>query len=274
VSEEMSMEQMAAAIDAADQGTQAAAGAEQNAQTQGNENDGNGRSAQGQEPAFDTRELRAFMEQQRQFQNRINSELGGFRKRASEMDKYLNQTKQAQAPKSFSELPEQDQKSARELIKHLVEQEFGERFKSYDGMLDGYQLQRRNERIMDIARSALGDKFGELDGELGNAYMMVKNASEQGNHQAETLLNEIHSTESGVYRLIDIARNRYAQSMQTQSNQAKLEQEGKAKRAASGVGGSKTTQNSNGADGLPTDAKDRQKAIADVLDKNGYFGSK
>lgn len=259
----MDMAAAAAEIDAANAGEQVAnTGTEQVQQT--NTAD----PAQGQSPTIDPGEFKAFMEEMKQFRNQASSQLGQFGKRTSELDKFIAEQRapKTQTPQSWATLDEAVKKSTREIVRQAWEAEFGDKVKNWDGVHESFQTQERNNRIMSIANTALGADFVKYDNALGGIYLQVKEAAKNGNEDAERFLKEIHETESGVYRLLQMAQAQVSQNLQAQSEKAKLEQEGKAKRAASGVGGGRVQSTSSGADGLPADKAERRKAIAAQID--------
>ncbi len=260
MSEELTLEQQAAAIDNAN----ANPATEQVAQAQTTE-----QPAQQQAPANITAdEFKQFMQQFQSFQNQTQSQLGNFSKKQSELDKFLTSQNKTQAPKSYADLKPEEQASLKELVKHLVGEDlFKDKFERLDKIAESYEAQERNGRILSVANGVLGADFEKYNMPLGDLYIRVKQAAASGDQSAERFLNEIHTTESGVYRMIEMVKAQVSQSLQAQSEKAKLEQEAKAKRAASGVGGGRVQSTSNGADGLPTDKAARMAAMAALIDQ-------
>ena len=259
---DMTMEKQAQAIDAAE--AESAAG---QSESQGAQGAAGGQTQQQQQPAFNPTELQAFMREQREYQNRINSQLGNFSKKQSELDKFLTAQNQPKTPQSWEKLDEATRRATEELVSHIVESRFGEKFKTWDSVHDGWQTYQENTRVESMAHQILGSEFDKYDAALGQIYLQVKAQADQGNPQAAAFLKEIRTTESGVYRLVDMAKAQISQTLNAQSEKARLEQEGKAKRAATGVGGSRQVQTGAGADGLPTDKAERRKAIAAQIDE-------
>ena len=265
MAEQMTMEQQASAIDAAEAGA-GENGSEQNAGSQ---------SSQQQQPAntgFDPAEFRAFMAEYRQHQNQINSQLGNFSKKQSELDKFLAAQNKPQAPADWTKLDDQTRKATRAIIRAAWEEEFGDKAKAWDGVHESWQQQEQNNRIMSIANQALGVDYGKYDQTLGALYLQVKQSAESGDQNAARFLKEIRETDSGVRMLVEMAKQQVAQSMQGQSEKAKLEQEGKAKRAATGVGGGRPQTGGSRGDGLPADKAERMAEMRRRIDEANSQG--
>ena len=257
MAEQMTMEQQAAAIDATDTGAQ---GSEPQSGAQS--------AAQQSQPAnFDPAEFRQFMAEYRQHQNQINSQLGNFSKKQSELDKFLAKQNQPQSPAEWSKLDDLTRKQTRAIVKAAFEEEFGDDMKNWNGVHQSFQAQEQNNRIMGIANQALGEDYGKYDKILGSLYLSVKQGAEAGDPNAERFLKEIRETESGVYRLVEMAKAQASQSLQAQSQQAAQQREGRAQRTSTAVGGNRQAQSGTGADGLPTDKAERRKAIAAQIDE-------
>jgi len=266
MAEQGMMEQQASQLDAAYQAENAAAqsGAQGN---QGNQDAVVNRTQQQQEPAFNPAEFKAFMDEFKQFRNQTSSQLGNFSKKQSELDKFLATQSARPTPQSWDKLDEATRKATEELVSHIVESRYGDKFKTWDSTHESWQEMQANNRVEGLAHQILGKDYEKYDEALGNIYIQVRTQADQGDKQAQEFLKDIRTTGSGVYRLVDMAKSQISQSLQNQSEQAKADQEAKARRAASGVGGSRATQTGTGADGLPTDKAERRKAIAAKIDE-------
>ncbi len=232
--------------------------------------------AQGQEQAPVQQQAAPTFDAQKEYQqllerfNQTNSEVGKFRKMQSEFDamKKAQATQTQTAPKSWQDLDEATRAATMDMVMHIVNEKMGDRFGKYDKVAEGYEVQERNTRIVGLATDILGADYEKYNKPLGDIYGAVKKFAEEGDDRAAKFLEEIHSTESGVYRLIDIAKSQVSQTMQAQSEKAKLEQEGKAKRVSMGVGGGKATPTSVGKNGLSTDKTERLAQMRGALDEH------
>ncbi len=216
-------------------------------------------------PSFDAQQE---VQRLREEFNRANSELGQLRKMRSEFEGYKKTQNQPTVPKSWQELDEPTRKATAEMVEHIFREKYGDRFDKYDKVAEGYEVQERNTRILGLATEILGSEFEKYNKPLGDIYSKVKQDASAGDTRAERFLNEIHNTDSGVFRLIDMAKAQASQSMQAQSEKAKLEQEAKAKRVSTNVGGGKpvTSSGNIGKDGLPTDKAEKLAAMRSQLD--------
>lgn len=260
---EQTMEQQAAALDNA-YAADGATGTQQESQQKNN-----GSSAAPTQPAngFNPEEFRAFMAEVRADRNRINSQLGQFGKRTSELDRFLAEQNKPKSPQSWDKLDAPTQAATRELVKHLVEELYGEKFKSWDNMHSTFREQERNGRILGIANQILGEKYKEYDKALGDIYTDIKMAAQGGNTGAERFLKDIHESDSGVYRLVEMAKAKVSQGIQAQGDRAKIEREQAAQRAANGVRGNAQAPNGKRGDGLPADKAERQRTVAAMIDE-------
>jgi hypothetical protein len=212
-------------------------------------------------------------------QNRFVSEFSNFRKSQSEWDKQrsamekLLQQQSNTAPKSWAELPREQQQATDDLLKHRLFDLFGitpehkDRWAKYDAMESGYTSDRNNSRIVGLASQILGADFEKFNPAMGDIYLQVKAAAERGDPGAQRFQQEILQTESGVYRLIDMAKATVAQSMQAQSDQATAQQSAKAGRVSASVGSRNAPARNVDANNLPTDKDAKRKAVADLLDQ-------
>jgi len=216
-------------------------------------------------PTFDAQQ--EFQRMREEF-NKVNSEVGQLRKIRSEFEKMQKEkaTQTNTAPKSWQDLDEATRKATEEMVMHIVEQRMADKFGKYDRVAEGYEVQERNSRIVGLASEILGTEYEKYNKPLGDTYSAVKKFADEGDERAQKFLEEIHSTESGVYRLIEIVKSQVSQTMQAQSEKAKLEQEAKAKRVSTGVGGGRTSTPASGKDGLPTDKTERLAAMRAQLD--------
>lgn len=199
-----------------------------------------------------------FEEMLKQSLNPIQSELGQLRKVRSEFSKLQQNNNQVQSPKSWEELDPQTRQSTKELIQHLLEKELGysERFQKYDSMIEKQEKAERQSYTLDVVRDYVGTDFDNLDPIMGKLLREVQGAAKSGNESAQRFLWEFENTDSGIYRLADIAKAEYAKSLEGKSAQAKNEQAERAKKASTAVGGAKPAPASTGADGGPTDPKE------------------
>lgn len=212
-------------------------------------------------PGFDEAKLKAMLDEMlKQSLNPIQSELGQLRKVRSEFSKLQQNNNQVQAPKSWGELDPQTQQSTKELFQHLLEKEFGyaERFQRYDSALERQEKAERQDYTLDVTRQYLGSDFDNLDPIMGKLLSQAKQAAKSGDEGAQRFLWEFENTDSGIYRLADIAKAEYAKSLEGKSAQAKNDQAERAKKASTAVGSAKPAPSSVGADG-PSDPAEWMK---------------
>ncbi len=263
-------EQIAAQIDAA----------EADASQSGSEGASNGvggqSNSQQQLANMDPAELKAFMEEFRasknedkQWRNQLNSRLGNYDKKTSELDKYLAQQNKPQTPASWSKLDEATKAATKEIVQAAWEEKYGDDWKSFGEVKQSFQERQENDRVEGLCHRILGAEYSKYDEALGNIYTQVKQAAAQGDPGATGFLKEIRTTESGVYRMVQLAQAEVSKNLNTQSAQATQELSAKSGKAAKGVGGnSRTTTNSKlRADGLPDDKAERQAFLAAKLDE-------
>lgn len=202
--------------------------------------------------------------------NRVFSELGGVRNLRSEFDKLTQAQKQQiqQAPKSWAELDEQSQKVTREILRHVLQEEFGDKFKAVDTLQEQWQQQQSAQKVESLAREEFGQEFDKYNPVLYEIVESVKALAQQGRPDAQKFLEELKTTESGAYRLFGMARAQMAQSLQAKNEKANQEQEQKAKRAAVGVGGTKSAPSTVDSMGLPKKGSaNRLEAMEAMLEK-------
>ena len=226
-----------------------------------------------QSQGFDETKLASLIEAQlKNFLNPIQSELGQFRKVRSEFEQFKNQKPQnvTQPPTSWAELNQDQQKATRDLVNHLIQDILGEKLGKYDKALEGFESQQSVQSVMGIAQNYAGADFEKLNPIAGKLFTEISKAAAEGNDSAAVFINEINTTQSGVMRLIDMARQEYAKSVDAQSSKAKAEQEAKAKRAgtalgATGQGGAPKTS----LDNLPKDPKEKLKMLEQMMKEAG-----
>ena len=280
----MAVEEALAALNAAEagQGSDSQSGSEgQGGSAQGNQNQAgqqaqSGNGSQGSEPTL--QQLAQMIQEMRGGQNRFVSEFSNFRKSQSEWDKQRSQMEKLlqqqtnTAPKSWAELPPEQQKATDDLLTHRLRELFGltpefkDKWSKYDAVESGYTSDRNNNRIVGLASQILGADFDKFNPAMGDIYLQIKQAAERGDPGAQRFQQEILQTESGVYRLVDMAKAAVAQSMQNQSAQAKAEQDAKAGRVSASVGSRNAPARSVDANNLPTDKDAKRKAVAELLD--------
>jgi hypothetical protein len=202
--------------------------------------------------------------------NRISSELGGTRKLQSEFDKFRQaQTQQTQtAPKSWDELDEPSKKTTQEILDHWFRENYGKKLEAYEAMHSSWQEQQQARQVENIARQELGADFDKFNPVMYEIVESIKALAETGREDAQKFLTELKSTESGVHRLIGMARAQLAQSVEAKNQKVTQDQEQKAKRAAVQVGGTKTAPSTVDAQGLPKKGSEgRLEAMESLLDK-------
>lgn len=167
--------------------------------------------------------------------NPIQSELGQVRKFRSEWSKAQN-GQQKQVPQSWQALPEDQQKAFREMMRHAWEQEFGDDWQAIQQERQQAQQFQQVRNIDQTAREYAGAEYDKLDPILGSLLTDLKAKAQSGDQRAARFVQEVYSTESGVLRLVDLAKQEYAKTIQSKQAEATNKQAQVRKSAATALG--------------------------------------
>jgi hypothetical protein len=199
--------------------------------------------------------------------NPLLSELGGLRKMRSDFDSFRKQTSQPQnqPPKSWEQLDEPTQKATRELIKHLVDDLYKEKFESWESTAQEYKAYQENSRIENSAKNYLGADFDKYNEPLGNFYLAIKQKADMGDPESAGLLQEIRTTRTGIQWMCEEVKKQVANSQEAKAAQVQQGQAAKVKSATTALGNSQKTSPQWSMDNLPVDRAERMKVVDQLL---------
>lgn len=201
--------------------------------------------------------------------NRINSELGQFRKKASESPKA-----QPQIPASWQALKPEERQQLQELVKASLMQDedwkaVQESRQAFQQMQEEQQLTQQVSRVESLAKSFAGDAFKELDPIMGRLYEEFKAKAEAGDEESAQIVWEARNTRGGIKYLVDLAKQEMGDKVASQSVDAKAQLAATAKKA--GVTLSTAPQAAKPAmlDNLPEDPAQAAAMLRKELVKRG-----
>lgn len=166
----------------------------------------------------------------------IRSELGQYRKMRSEFSKLQSQPQGPTVPKSWQELPPDQQAATRELIKHVWEEMYGDKWGSVNGYIEQMQQQAELQGVYGKAQEYAGEQFKDLDPIMGRLFTEFAQKAKAGDEEAAQIVQEIRSTQTGLRWFVDLAKQEYAKSVQAQAAQTQTKQAAQRHRAATALG--------------------------------------
>lgn len=165
--------------------------------------------------------------------NPLKSELGQLRKLRSEWSRsQQSQTAQRQAPPSYAQMTPEQQAEFRAMMKHAWQEEFGADWEAIQSERQNAQKFNQRAEIYSIAEDYAGEQFKTLDPIMGDLLKSIRAKADEGDTRAQRFYKEIYETESGVLRLVDLAKQEYAKSVQGQAVQAEQKKAEQRKSAA------------------------------------------
>jgi hypothetical protein len=227
-------------------------------------------------PAFDESKMKAMFEEMLNQQlsraiGPIKSELGKFRQVQSEFDRFKNQINQPQVPRTWQELDPQSQQATDELLKHRFGALFADELKAIKELKSWQQEQvesRERETASQetdaILRNLAGDKYSEVEPLAGKIFLAATQAANMGDESAQKFISELYATESGKYRLAQMALAEYSRTLEAKAEKVKGDQANKAKKVSTGVGGQQPPVNSQAP---KKGSKEWQEMAAKALDE-------
>lgn len=168
--------------------------------------------------------------------NPIQSEVGQFRKVRSEWDKQRAASKTEQVPQTIAQMTPEQMQASRDLVKHLFEEMYGEQFNALTARNEEMERQSQRMSIVDTAREYAGAQYAELDPVIGNLFTELKAKADAGDQRAARFVDEIYSTESGVLRLVDLAKQEHAKTIEARKASTATQQAQSRKNAATAIG--------------------------------------
>lgn len=216
-------------------------------------------------PVQSNDEIKALKEQL----NRINSELGQFRKRASEAPK-----PQPQVPASWQALKPEERAQLQELVKASLMEDpdwkaTQESRQAFQEMVEQQQLQQNITRVETLAKTFAGDSFKELDPIMGRLYEEFKAKAEAGDEEAAQIVWEARNTRGGIKYLVDLAKQEMGDKVAATSTQAKATLQAAGKKAGVTLSTAPAIQAPGVLDNLPDDPAQAAAMLRKELVKRG-----
>ncbi len=168
----------------------------------------------------------------------ISRELGQFRKLQSELAKKPQQ--EYKPPTVWNELDPAQQQAYEALVDHIFQQKYGKQFTQMSEAMQGYQSQQLYSQREQIAKSYAGNDWQKLDKFAGDIYREAVDAEKNGDENARVFLDEFDTTQSGVMRLVDLARQRAGKEVENQNKEAEAAKLKAAQSAATSVSSART----------------------------------
>jgi hypothetical protein len=179
----------------------------------------------------------------------IRSELGQYRKMRSEFSRQ-QQGQQAGPviPKSWADLPPDQQAATRELVKHIFESEYGEKWNGVNGYIEQMQTQAELQGVYGKAQEYAGENFKELDPIMGRLFTEFAQKAKAGDEESAQIVQEIRGTTTGLRWFVDLAKQEYAKTVQAQAAQSQSKQAETRKRVGTALGNTNTAPISSDAE--------------------------
>lgn len=175
--------------------------------------------------------------------NVLPRRLQGLPDKLAELEKRLSNASQTNQPGVLSTLPPEQQAAYKALIKEILESEYGEKFKKYDGFVSAQEVRETVGGVIDRAKSMLGDKYTEMEPFAVEAFTELKAAAETDD-EANIFLDELYKTRSGLIAFLSEVQRRYSANLAKNNAGAVAAVTAKAKSASTVVSG---TSRSSGA---------------------------
>lgn len=216
-------------------------------------------------PVQSNDEIRQLKEQL----NRINSELGQFRKKASESPK-----PQPQVPASWAALKPEERAQLQELVKASLLEDpdwkaTQESRQAFQEMVQEQQLQQNITRVESLAKSFAGDSFKELDPIMERLYVEFKAKAEAGDEEAAQIVWEARNTRGGIKYLVDLAKQEMGDKVATQKVEATAQLTAAGKKAGTTLGTAPIQQAPSIMNNLPDDPAQAAAMLRKELVKRG-----
>jgi len=216
-------------------------------------------------PVQSNDEIKALKEQL----NRINSELGQFRKKASETPK-----PQPQVPARWAALKPEERAQLQELVKASLLEDpdwkaTQESRQAFQEMVQEQQLQQNITRVESLAKSFAGEAFKELDPIMGRLYEEFKAKAEAGDEEAALIVWEARNTRGGIKYLVDLAKQEMGDKVATQKVEATAQLTAAGKKAGTTLGTAPTMQAPSIMNNLPDDPAQAAAMLRKELVKRG-----
>lgn len=216
-------------------------------------------------PVQSNDEIKALKEQL----NRINSELGQFRKKASESPK-----PQPQVPASWAALKPEERAQLQELVKASLLEDpdwkaTQESRQAFQEMVQEQQLQQNITRVESLAKSFAGDSFKELDPIMERLYVEFKAKAEAGDEEAAQIVWEARNTRGGIKYLVDLAKQEMGDKVATQKVEATAQLTAAGKKAGTTLGTAPIQQAPSIMNNLPDDPAQAAAMLRKELVKRG-----
>ena len=192
-------------------------------------------------PQFDQAKMEAMfkgiLEQQL---NPVRATMGKLGQMQSEWDKQKQQASAYKAPASWEQLDPESRKTTSEIIKAAWQEQFGEKWDQLSTWQQQQQEASQKQETFQSVMAMAGEDFKSLDPIMGNIYREAQQAANNGDQRAARFIQELMTTDSGKYRLVDIARQMHKQTLEANGQQAQQTQADARKRASTSVQASRT----------------------------------
>jgi hypothetical protein len=239
----------------------------QTEQTEGQEEQPEAAPAKQAEPSLEDRIAKLLDERLNPVQQRFSkydSELGQLRKLRSQFDRLNKQDSQPTPPASWTQLPGEQQQATKELVKHLVQELYGDKFQTWDQQVQMAEQQGQIRSTYERAQQLAGPDFEKLNPVLGELFTEYKNRAAEGDEDALDMVENVH-TRAGLRGLIAEAKERLAKGQESRAEQVETKRSDRAKKAGTSVNGASQVSPQWSADNLPKDRAERMKVIDDLL---------
>ena len=223
------------------------------------------------EPSMEDRIAKLLEERLGPVQSKLSkydSELGQLRKLRSQFDKLNQNTNQPAPPQSWTALPSEQQQATKELVKHLVQELYGEQFSKWDQFASRTETEGQIRQTYSRAQQIAGADFEKLNPVMGSLFEEYKQRAEQGDEDAQDMVENIH-TSAGLKALVYEARQKMAEGQEAKAATVERNRAERAKKATTAVNGSAPTSPQYSADNLPKNRAERMKVIDELLKNAG-----
>lgn len=200
--------------------------------------------------------------------SKYDSELGQLRKLRSEFDRSKSTPQTNQPPRSVADLTPEQAQATKELLKHYVEELYGDKFKAWEGQYEQQQQVQQINSVYELAQKMAGPDFEKLNNVMGAKFSEYTAAARAGDAEAQQVVWEVMNTRSGVKALMQEAREMLAQSQQAKVEGVEAKRQDRARKATTGVNSTNPPSAPQyDADNLPKDRATRMKVIDELLAK-------
>lgn len=203
--------------------------------------------------------------------NRLKSELGQYRKKATEAPK-----PQPQIPASWQALKPEERMQLQELVKASLMEDpdwkaTQESRQAFQEMVEQQQVQQNITRVETLAKTFAGDSFKELDPIMGRLYEEFKAKAEAGDEEAAQIVWEARNTRGGIKYLVDLAKQEMGDKVAAQSTEAKAALQASGKKAGVTLSTAPAVEAPSVLDNLPDDPAQAAAMLRKELVKRGQL---